>query len=441
MLILDLIRQVRTNNKILKLSKDEIKQLQREKFLKLVAFVAEKSPYYKKIIQERKIDIKNCTPEDFPILTKSIFIEHFDEIVTDKRITKEKLADFFEHSKDPDELFLGKYLATHTSGSSGNIGYYLYTIDEFLKGVITILRADKVRLLQKLAYIASTRGHFAGVTIATSTKKVPLLYRQIKTFDINTPFPEIIKGLNEMQPSVIGGYTFALKKLAEAQRENKLNIHPELIHSGGEPMSVPDKEYIQNTFHVPVINVYSTSEHLTMGIGIDKFGGMYLMEDNQIFEFHDDFICVTNLYNYTLPLIRYQTYDKLEPIEDNIGIMPFTKVKEIIGRTENIPIFLNDNNEEDFISPLFLMDEFEVEIRCIDKWQMVVLDKKSFTFRVRFKNNTSQMEKEKAVEEIKLKMQSILKEKMMTRVNFNIEMVDILWADEKTGKFKLIVMH
>jgi len=442
MLILDLLRQVRTNNKVLKLSKDEVKLLQREKFLKLVAFAAENSPYYKKIVQDGKIDINNCTPEDFPMLTKADFIEHFNEIVTDKEVTKEKLADFFEHSKDPNEMFLGRYFATNTSGSSGTIAYYLYTQDEFLKGVITLVRADKIRLLQRLAYVASTRGHFAGVSMALAAKKVPLLYKEIKTFDVNAPFSDTIASLNDMQPTAVGGYAFALRKLAEAKRDGRLNIHPKLIQSGGEPLSSADKEYIQATFpNVRIVNVYSASEHLTMGIGEDRFDGMYLMEDNLIFEFHQDFICVTNLYNYTLPLIRYQMSDRLEPVEDETGSMPFTKVREIIGRMESTPVFLNDNDEEDFISPIFLIDEFEVEIRCIDKWQMLVLGNKSFTFRVQFKQGTPQTEQEKAIDKIRLKLKAILSEKMMNNVNFTIKVVNDLWADKKTGKFKLIVLH
>ncbi len=437
MLIIDLILQVMKNKRILGFSKKEIKDLQQKKFLKLVAYVAEKSPYYQKIIKENNIDIKSCVPEDFPILTKSVCMENFNDIVTDNRITREKLTEFFERSKDPDELFLEKYFATHTSGSSGTVGYYVYTVGEFLEGVITVVRADKVRLLQKIAYIASTRGHFAGITMARSTRRVPLLYKDIKAFDINAPFSETIESLNAMQPTIISGYVFALRKLAEAQRLHKLNIKPVLIQTGGEPLSFVDKDYIQKTFNAPMINIYSCSEHLTIGVGADKLSGMYLMEDNLIFEFYANSVCVTNLYNYTLPLIRYQMSDRLVPTNDDNGLMPFTKIEEIIGRVENTPFFLNDKNEEDFISPLFLISEFDME--GVDKWQILVIDKKSFKFKLQLGSNLSLVERDKILDKVRSKLQAILKEKLMTKVNFDIELVDSLWADPKTGKFKLIV--
>jgi phenylacetate-CoA ligase len=437
MLLLPFLKQVYLQRKNLSLTKQQIQDLQQRKFFKLVAYVSKHSPYYQKIIKQYKIDIQNCKPEDFPILTKETLIREFDNIVTDKQITKAKLAKFFERSKHPQDLFLNKYIAIHTSGSSGMIGYYLYSVQEFIQGTASSARAANPKLLQKIAYVGAIKGHFAGITMVTTAKKLPFLYKEVHCFDINAPFSDIITELNKLQPTIVIGYAFALKKLAEAQQKGNLTIKPRILQSGGEPLSSEDKKYIQQIFHVPVINIYASSEHLFMGIGKDSFGGMYLMEDNLYFEMIPDKTYVTNLYNYTLPLIRYQMTDRLQPMQDKKKLMPFTKVKDIVGRNEYVPIFLNDRGEEDFISPILLV---ELYIPQVTKFQIHFVNKRNFQFKACVEDGLTTREKEKTIKNITEVLQNILREKNMEKVKFSIELVDHLWVDPKTGKFRLITI-
>ncbi len=401
-----------------------------------MSFVSENSPYYKTIIKKNKIDITTCTPEDFPILTKADLLAHFDEIVTDREISKEKLQAFLETSKKPNDLFLNKYCVIHTSGSSGTVSYYVYSLNELIRGTIPATRAYGLKLFQKIAYVAATQGHFAGVTMVSAAKRLPLLYQDVKFFDINSPFEEIINNINKMQPTSISGYAFALRKLAEAQNQKKLSVHPSVLQSGGEPLSPQDKEYIQKAFQAPVVNIYASSEHLLMGIGRDSFSGMYLMEDNLIFELEPTYTCVTNLYNYTLPLIRYQMSDRLEMIQDTTHVMPFTKVKEIVGRNEHVPVFINDNGVEDFISPIVIVEFY---VKNVNKFQLHIIDKCSFVFKVCLEPHLSKKDESEALKKVEIELKNLLKEKLMTNVKFTIDVVDQLWADKKTGKFKLIV--
>jgi hypothetical protein len=39
------------------------------------------------------IDLRRCVPEQFPVLTKRMLMEHFDEIVTAPGLRKEGIAD------------------------------------------------------------------------------------------------------------------------------------------------------------------------------------------------------------------------------------------------------------------------------------------------------------------------------------------------------------
>ena len=63
-------------------SREGFERRRMRRFRRFVAFAYEHSPYYHRIILERKIDVARCVPADFPILTKSGLLENFDQIVT-----------------------------------------------------------------------------------------------------------------------------------------------------------------------------------------------------------------------------------------------------------------------------------------------------------------------------------------------------------------------
>lgn len=79
----------------LRRSRAEIQASHQKKFRKLVAFAKERSPFYRAIIAERGIDPEHCSIEDFPVLAKKEVIDNFDQIVTDSRISRARIADFF----------------------------------------------------------------------------------------------------------------------------------------------------------------------------------------------------------------------------------------------------------------------------------------------------------------------------------------------------------
>jgi|LakMenEpi03Aug12_release.lakeMendotaPanAssembly.Ray.scaffolds.fasta_scaffold103514_3 phenylacetate-CoA ligase len=230
MLLSHLIGKVLKAKKRLKLTNPQIKEHQLREFRELAKFAAQNSNFYKKIVTENNIDLEICVPEDFPILDKNTLMENWDDIVTDKQITKAKVEEFLSGSKDPGELFLNKYYVMHTSGSSGQVGYYIYSESEFAAGLSHSNRISGTIFLKKISYVGATKGHFAGATMVEATKKLFPIYSGTQMLDINDPFDQIIKALNEFQPNVLTGYSFALKKLAEAKNSGELNIHPRLSY-------------------------------------------------------------------------------------------------------------------------------------------------------------------------------------------------------------------
>ena len=115
-----------------------------------------------------------------------------------------------------------------------------------------------------------------------------------------------------------------------------------------------------------------------MGLTLPGSRGMCLLEDDLIFELHDDHTCVTNLFNDTTPLIRYRMDDVLVPEFDGPSHYPFTRIREVIGRHEDALVFTNRHGAQDFIHPIVIV---EFIVRGLHSWQIMLLDQTSFVFR------------------------------------------------------------
>jgi len=432
--ILTLIRARLKHRRHKSLTREELEAERLESFRRLVAYARERSPYYADLITERGIDPARCSPTDFPVLTKREVMNNFDRLVTDRSITKDKATRFLSTSKDPLELFEGRYYVLHTSGSSGEIGIYPYSRDDIARGLAKTPSPPWSGLRRtRTAFFGATKGHFAGVTLASVFKGSALRFLfKMETYEINSPIDSVIKGLNAFRPDVVAGYATALKILADKKRQGALRIAPRLLMSSGEPLNPDDRSVIESTFKAPLMNSYICTEHVYMGLGMPEYKGIYLLEDDLIFELHEDHTCITNLFNYTLPLIRYRMEDVLQPIDDEDRLYPFTKVKEVVGRSEYIPYFTNRSGGEDYI-----INEFFV--RNLRRFQMRVIDKGSFVFKVIIDRSIGEAERAKTLEEIETRLRATLSEKGLDNVMFKIEEVDDLPVDKKTGKFKLIL--
>ncbi|RBP38489.1 phenylacetate-CoA ligase [Roseimicrobium gellanilyticum] len=424
----------------IRLSREQLEAQQLRKFRRFVAYVQKRSPYYQKIIQERGIDPATCVPTDFPVLTKRDVMANFDDIVTDRRITRERVLDFLAKSKDPGELFEDEYHVLHTSGTSGTMGVYVYSREGWIKGASNITRVAPPRLRRRSAFVAATRGHFAGVSLmVTGNRGTNRLFYNVRTYDVGRPMPEIIADLNKFQPHALSGYAAVLKVLGEAQERGELKIKPELVGNGGEPLMPEVKTLLQRAFKAPVSNAYATSELLYMGLTLPDSGpdgSMHLMEDNLIFELHDDHTCVTNLFNEVMPLIRYRLDDVLVPDTESENNLPFTKIRGIVGRAEDALVFTNSQGKEDFIHPIVIV---ELVIPGLNAWQVVLESKTSFRFRARFEPGQSEAEQQATKERIMQTVGALLAEKDMGNVKFTIEPVEEMEIDKHSGKFRLVV--
>jgi phenylacetate-CoA ligase len=259
---------------------------------------------------------------DLPVMTKEQMMAGFDELLTDRRLTRARVEQHLAASGDEPSLLLGEYVCLASGGSSGLRGIFVQTIGEYAEFAASILR----RLMARLA---ATRGHPGGVVAAASPVHasgfavwVAAGYpvRMISA-PATLPLAELVQRLNQAQPPVVLGHTSKLTLLAKEQRAGRLRIASLSVTAMGEPLTDTDGAAIGEAFGVPPINQFASTEGL---VGHSDPGGTVLSfaSDMCIVELVDAAnqpvpdgttsakVLLTNLYNHTQPLIRYELTDR-----------------------------------------------------------------------------------------------------------------------------------
>ena len=425
----------------------ELEAVKEQKFRALIRYACRHSPYYANIIRERGLDVETCAVGDFPLLTKSILMANFNDIVTDRRVTKQVIADFLSRSTDPKERLFDDLTVMHTSGTSGEVGYFVYAAADFgrvragarrnreaFRGLLPGFGRRLRRL--RLAFYGATGGHFAGVTgMASMQQGMVKLFIDARAFEVNTPLPTVIEGLNRFKPDALWGYTTALKMLGDEQRAGRLNIRPDAVVASGETVTKSDMQFLSAAFGgAGALSMYACTEHLMLGISDPDGESMMLMDDNLIFEFYEDHSVITNLFNHTLPLIRYRMSDILRPI--SAPDAPRIRIQNLVGRTEQMPVFVNGAGAKDFISPHIINEIF---VKGVTRFQMQITGPSSFRFPICVDADLDKTERGLAAAGVRTRLAEILAQKGLGNVTFEVQIVADIPLNERTRKFQLIV--
>ena len=428
-------------------TKEQIKNLQNKKLRKLLTHAYENSKYYRRTFEEAGItreQISKLPISAFPTIDKNILMEHFDDLVTDYDLKQNDIRRFDEEETMDKKKFQNKYHVVHSSGSTGNPGYFVYNEEAWKQMLLGIIRAgfwnmsmfEILKLLLKkprIAYIAATGGRYGGA-MAVSSGIEGVNANQL-FLDINTPLAEWIENIHKFKPNMIIGYPSAIKILGELVEKGEIQLNVFRVISCGEPLCPGLRNYMEKTFRADVVNIYGASESLALGVETNHKEGMYLFDDMNYIEVEDGTMYLTSLYNFVQPLIRYRISDQLKLKDrDKESICPFTKVKNILGRNEDILWFedVKSGNRE-FLHPL------AIEGFCIEgmlDYQFRKIDCNSFEMLIEISGeenkNTIQLEMLK-------NMTEILHEKHLEYVKFYVRFVEQILPDPQTGKKRLIV--
>ncbi|MCH5205248.1 MAG: phenylacetate--CoA ligase family protein [Oscillospiraceae bacterium] len=424
-----------------KLPRSVIRKMQQKRLREMLIYAYDHSPYYRKAFNAagiNRLNISDAPIESFPTMDKQTLLENFDRIVTIRNLTQEKLRSF-DSSENVDQKTLGgKFHLIHSSGSTGKPGYFLYDNNAWDTMLIGIIRAalwdmsmlDIFRLKlskPKILYIAAADGRYAGA-MAVGDGLDDLGFEKL-VLDVQTPLDELQRKLRQFKPDIIIGYPTAIKMLVQTA-DYKFNI--QRVITCGEPLSANLRKYFKKYFKCRILNFYGASESIAIGVEDDTSGGMYLFDDMNYIEISDGGIYLTCLYNFAQPLIRYKISDKSEKMPyDNK--CPFSKIKNILGRSEDIMWFKNAEGKDEFLHPL------SIEGLCVNgllDYQFVQKSDKYFEINAQLRYGADSSKILKALDGY---MRKILKLNGLSNISFNIHIVNEINADKQTGKKRLVV--
>lgn len=300
---------------------------------RLVRAAQAASPWHRKRLAHVDADaLDEAGLAELPVMTKDDLMANFDEIVTDDRLRLDVVEDHLEALDAGDAYLFDRYRAVASGGSSGRRGVFVYDWDGWIAAYLGILRY----VMRELATWSQPRpplfamvaaGHPSHITHSiTRTFATPRL--ATRRFPVALPIEQIVAGLNDCRPTLLAGYASALHALTREARAGRLRIAPRFVLPSGEPLLPEARRDMAEAWQVPVLNMYASSETGPVGIPCPRGEGLHLPEDLVIVEPVDargqpvrsgersDKIYVTNLFNHTLPLIRYEITDEVTLLDE-----------------------------------------------------------------------------------------------------------------------------
>lgn len=333
--------------------RQQLERLQRQRLEKLVRFAAENSPYYARRFAEAGVDVAGTFAlTDLPRSTKPQVMAAFDDVLTDRTITMERINRFTQDLDNVGRLLDGKCLVFKTSGSTGNPAVVLYDrrcidVQSAIAAFRTFARREDYRAF--MSHGKRTAGVFAnyGFYLACGMSRhlqLRMPRKQTKiTVDVNAPEEQIVRELNAFQPAMLSGYPSNLALLADCPG---LDIHPDVVITGGELLTDAVRAKLTDRFGCYVQTHYSCTEAGEVACECSA-GHLHVNEDWIIVEPVDrdgrpvpcgelsDAVLITNLANYIQPFIRYELTDRVIMHDEPCSCGRHTRWLEIEGRTDD----------------------------------------------------------------------------------------------------------
>lgn len=417
----------------------KMKKYQQKRLREMLIYAYGHSSYYHAAFRAVGINAKNIesTPiKRFPTLNKKTLLDKFDSIITVNDISQYEMRQF-DTDENKDKKTIKGYHIVHSSGSTGNPGYFLYDENAWNEMLIGIIRAAlwDLSLLQifkfvkskpKILFIAAADGRYGGATAVgdgLDNLGFPTL-----VLDVQMPIDEWKKRLEKFRPDVIIGYPTAIKILSQI---SGMKFRLKRLITCGEPLPTSMCRLFRKRFKCQIINFYGASESIVIGVETNQSGGMYLFDDMNYVEINPDGIYLTCLYNFAQPLIRYKISDKAECMKPD-GQYPFSKIRNILGRSEDVMWFKNSQGKAEFLHPL------SIEGLCLNgliDYQFVQLSDNSFEIHAQFSNEADTHKIKIALNK---DVRKILRLNGLDNVSFKVISTDEIKPDKNTGKKPLI---
>lgn len=351
-------------SKVQWLSKEEIDKIKNERLCKLIKHAYENVPYYKKVFNERKLKPRDIQCEEdlklLPILKKDDVRKNFKFLIA---------KNFRKYNP----------IVEHTGGTTGKpLKFYVDKLSS------TIHDACVWRYRNWAGYKYKERMVIMRYeTFHASSEKVPFKihgnYLYISSYHLKyNNINEYLKIIEKFKPKAIWAFPSTLYIISTYINNNnlKLNIGLKAIFTSSETLFSYQRKAIEEAFRCRIFDWYGSNEDVVTAAECPQ--GRYHVTEEGILEIVDfkNNVCPpggrgkvigTSLWNYAMPLIRYELGDiasisngrcacgrgltLLNSIEGRIDDIIITKDGRFVGRLDEAFHYSFGIRESQIIQP------------------------------------------------------------------------------------------
>lgn len=419
-------------------------KIQDKKIKNLLRYAKENSAYYSKLIPD-DLDITKIKST-----SKADVIDHFDDIVTDKRISINDIKkEIFADAKSC-SLLDGKYSVTMTSGSTGNPTIIIQDENfQITTSVTSFFRHLNGKI--PIVFIGGNAPVDIGIEMINKNKKISgLINNKVHIVDLTKEIGELEKELRKIGPSLVIGYTGTLTALSSRLINCGLTIKEKMVIVSGEYCSNSDKSLIKQAFNGCDVRIlYGCTEGGSMACEC-KYGHLHIAQDivklepvdenNNVLPYgqKSDKVLLTNLLNYVQPIIRYEISDSIT-VHNGCPCGCKDDWIEIEGRSDENIIFIENGKEITVPSDGIFVVMGEINKDGLIKYknyQIEVSRNSNMLFRLEYYND---VDMEEINNEVKIKMDDCLKNFGIHNITYKFE-AGAPKVTTRTGKRKRIIM-
>ncbi len=297
---------------------EEVMKFQDERLKDLLLHCLHHSPYYREIFKNIGMDdaindgdsaIISELFNRIPILDKDIIRTNLDDIVSDDH---EKRYSFYNTSGgstgEPVRFLQDRQYTLW--GNATNFYYYKNILD------VNGFSAKKIILWGSERDLFARHRNFKE-KFANWVNNT----RFLNTFKMNADdMDRYIKTMNSFKAELIKGYASSLYEFCKYIDEKQENIHsPRFVISTAEPLRNDMREVIEKVMGTKVYNFYGSREISNLA-GECQEGSMHYFpfwnkyeildeNNNPVKNGKEGKIVLTNLFNYSMPMVRYEIGD------------------------------------------------------------------------------------------------------------------------------------
>ncbi|HUU00831.1 MAG TPA: hypothetical protein VM425_05250 [Myxococcota bacterium] len=447
-----------------KLDAEQIEAIQLRNLRRAVRHAKSNSPFFGEYYRDVDPDAGDFSVRSLPPVTKDMLMENFDRVVTDRRISLSEVKDWIRDRGKLGKLFRGRFVVTHTSGTTGMPAFFVYDKREwdwiqalgvtrgmrFKPSFIDFFRhAGRILFRHpRIALVSVLGGHFVTYLIFLVTPRLARVLSEFRYFSVTKPVVELVAGLNEFKPNVLHCYPTMLEVLAYEQIEGRLDIQPWAISSSSEPLGRSARKMIEKAFpQSQVHETYGTTEGVTLASECRLHDGMHVNSDKYIIESvkddgspaapgtAGDKVYMSCLFTRTMPLLRYELTDVVIPVAEPCDCgLPFPRIR-VRGRTDDI-FWVYDRDHNPVALPPIPFEALLLDVDGLRQYQLIQEERN--LLRVKFKPASGSDADALAVA-IAARFGDFLTEKdLHDAVKVEIEQVAEIERDPRSGKIRQI---